>query len=166
MVTLWTQTFVASTMTLQDMIAWYHLSCIFNAQKRSRTWKIERTDQLDGFEDLSTEDQAKVQEAIDEAAKDTKPATKGKPKQQATLTAGGAVSVPAPAHAPKVKPQLGSGQCDTSFLAFQRLCDRIAADNSSLTKIAVVSSAFQAMKADVANVVVLIKLLLPGKGPQ
>jgi hypothetical protein len=148
------------------MTAWYHLNCIFNAQKRSRTWKIERADQLDGFEDLSSEDQASVQEAIDAAAKDTKPAAKGKPKQQATLTADGAVAAPAPAPAQKGKPQPVPGTSDASFLAFQRLCDRIAADNSSLTKISVVSSAFQGMKADVPNAVLLIKLLLPGKDPR
>ncbi len=33
----------------QVMSAWYHYKCIFNAQRRARAWKIERTDQLDGW---------------------------------------------------------------------------------------------------------------------
>ena len=52
--------------TLQEMAAWYHLKCIFNAQKRAKTWKVDSSDVLQGFALLETDDQATVQAAIDQ----------------------------------------------------------------------------------------------------
>ena len=141
------------------MANWYHLDCILNAQKRSRTWKITGTDQLTGFGSLSDDDQKKVADAIAAAALDTKPPSKAAAKKQATLTAAGAVTAAAPARAPGAA---GNGGGMT-FAKFCSYCDRIAADPSSLAKSAIVSQAFQSVKGDVPTATLLVKLLLPGK---
>ena len=155
----------------QDVASWYHLACIFNAQKRSRTWKIDSADLLTGFASLSADDQATVKAAIATALADKTPAVKGgKALTQAKLTAGpGGVGVaaPAPAAAPARKaaptgpPPIAAPP--SSFAFFQRTCERIGAEPSSNAKSALVSAAFGAAKADLPTATLLVKLLIPGK---
>ena len=62
------------------MTAWYHLDCIFTAQKRARstTKKITCSADLDGFDDLKTVDQQLVEAAIAAGTGAAAPAKKAK----------------------------------------------------------------------------------------
>ena len=48
------------------MKQWYHVQCIFDSftRARSTTKKIERTDDLEGFDILKDEDKTKIRELI------------------------------------------------------------------------------------------------------
>ena len=134
----------------QEMANWYHLACIFNAQKRARAWKIDSVDMLTGLGTLSAEDQARVKAAVAAAAADTSVTAKPKPKaKQTTLRV-----VAADGSAPAVD--------WSTFAAFAALAARISAEPSSLAKTAIISQAFQACKTSVAVATLLITLLLPG----
>ena len=45
---------------------WFHVDCIFDSLTRARatTKKIEKTEELEGFDDLQDEDKAKIRELI------------------------------------------------------------------------------------------------------
>jgi DNA ligase-3 len=163
------------------MKSWYHAPCMFESLQRARatTKKIEKTEELEGFDLISDDDKDKVKKMIEDLTTiiKSKPQTKKKKAVHATLAAHQgtvnlkvvasdvATSLAASADTISTADDDEMKTQDNSFYRFSQLCGDIEAEASYKAKTEIVATYIkQGSSGDgfKGDLYLLVKLLLPG----
>ncbi|XP_078374052.1 DNA ligase 3-like isoform X2 [Oculina patagonica] len=165
------------------MKQWYHVPCIFDSLSRARatTKKIDSTDDLDGFGDLKSDDQAKIVSLVKDLATKSSPSPKkkavqatlpfGKPKPSTpskSTSADGtkAVSSSGGSHSSSpVKGGSDENSRDNSFRKFREICINLAEEPSYNAKSKILADFFERGSSGdgfTGDLTLWVKMLLPG----
>ncbi|XP_054263883.1 DNA ligase 3 isoform X2 [Macrosteles quadrilineatus] len=153
------------------MKMWHHANCMFEvfAKQRATTARIESGDDVEGWDNLSPEDQEEILQLVANLAGSVKvKKTPTKPKKATPAKATSTVTSVATTSAPTVTSSAtltDKNHKDNSFREFRRLCADIANASSYLTKTSIVKEFFdKGTEKDAfrGDILLWCRLLLPG----
>lgn len=176
------------TETESDMKQWFHPKCIFEKLTRARatTKKIDSTDDLEGFDDLSDEHKEEVLKFLSEfspqanSKKTPQKISKKATKSPGSTSPHGSSSQSGLQLTPKKAPNalrnislldksLKSNSADDSFREFRKLCSKLADESTYTEKIAIAHNFFSKGSSGsgfTGDLCLWVRLLLPMVDPR